>query len=147
MTHLLDTSVFHKYPHFDGVARAINLLNENGAVFSTCPPVIAEFCFSAQNSAQLAQYQEKIRSLLLVESDALAPLVELTQKALWAQGHVRAAGAIDTITAAYAMHARHTLVTCDTDHVHIARALQKFATRKKLRVVYVAEDGELTQAC
>lgn len=144
MTHLLDTSVFHKYPHFDGVARAVNQLNENGAVFSTCSSVIAEFCFSAQNSQQLAQYQDRIRSLLLLESNAIAPLVELTQKALWAQGLVRGAGAIDTITAAYAMHARHTLVTCDKDHVHIARALQKFATRTKLKVVYLSESGEPT---
>lgn len=144
MTHLLDTSVLHKYPHFVGVAKAVNQLNENGAVFSTCPPVIAEFCFSAQTPEQLAQFQSKMRSLLLLESGALAPLVELAQKAMWAQGLVRAAGAIDTITAAYAMHARHTLVTCDTDHVHIARAVQKHATRAQLKVIYLSEGGKST---
>ncbi len=128
------------------IQRTLDAIRTSDVLVTTCPPVVAEFCFSAKDSAQLQDFQARMHMLYLLESEELTPTLELVQKALWAQGLVRGAGALDTLTATYAIAAKQILVTCDKDHVHIARALEKYATRVRLRVIYVAESGELTYA-
>lgn len=146
MSHLVDTSVWHKYQRFPAVKQIVDDFDADGAVLTTCPTVIAEYCFSATNATSLQEFQSRISLLRTIESANLAHAVRTIQMALWSQGLVRAAGAIDTLTAAYALESDQTLVTCDADHLHISRALGRFATRERLRVLYIAENGEVTRA-
>lgn len=143
MTHLVDTSVWHKYGSFEGVRTTIDAMFEAGAIFSTCPPIIAEYCFSARDSKELKAMQEDLRQFYQVDSIALTDAVERIQRSLWGQGLKRAAGANDTLIAAYAVAADQVLVTCDTDFVHISRALQHSRSPMRLHVVCIDEAGLL----
>jgi len=81
--------------------------------------------------------------LYLLESDNLAPYVRDIQLALWAKGLARAAGAEDCLIAAYAIAHRQTVVTCDADFVHIARALVTEGTALPLSAIHIAQDGSV----
>lgn len=144
MTHLLDTSVLHKQIHFPAVASVVDELGEAGALFSTCPVVAAEFCFSARDNKQLAHMQSLLSDLYQLESDHLMSHVTEIQHALWRQGLVRAASAADVLISAYALDRRQILVSCDTDFLHIARALKRSKSASKLNVMHVRENGDLT---
>ena len=139
MTHLIDTSVWHRYARSSAVQEVIDRLVSQGALLTTCPVVRAEYCFSARDSSELAELHSDMDLLYLLESSDLTARVQQIQSALWSTGRVRAAGAADTLIAAYALHHRQTIVTCDRDYVHIARALDTSQATESLRVIHVAE--------
>lgn len=143
MSHLLDTSVFHKLGRFPAVRAAVQEVLAGEAVASTCEPVIAEYCFSARSAEELAQMQQDMHAFYRLEAPP-AGLVELIQTSLWGAGRARAAGAIDTLIAAYAIAANEPLVTCDSDFLHIALALRATQSSQRLRVIHIAEDGSIT---
>lgn len=144
MTHLVDTSVWHNVGRYPQVASALLQIEEAGAVFSTCPPVIAEYCFSARDVFELNTLQRYLADFYQLDEKPLTSAITDIQKALWKYGLARAAGAIDTEIAAYALEADHEIVTCDLDFVHIARALRLSRSRQTLRVTWIAENGEMT---
>lgn len=145
MTHLVDASVWHKYGRYVGVARAVNELDAAGAIFSTCPPVIAEYCFSAKNVFELKAMADELAQFYQLDGMSLTGPVHHIQQALTKQGLHRAVGATDTVIAAYAIAAEQVLVTSDSDFLHIAQALRKSRALGQLHVVHIAESGELTQ--
>lgn len=145
MTHLVDTSVWHKYGRYAGVAQAVNELDAAGAIFSTCPPVIAEYCFSAKNVLDLKAMADEMAQFYQLDGISLTEPVHRIQQALTKQGLHRAVGASDTVIAAYAIAAEQVLVTSDSDFLHIAQALRKSRSLGQLHVVHIAESGELTQ--
>lgn len=145
MTHLVDTSVWHKYGRFQAVARVVDELDSNGAIFSTCPPVIAEYCFSAKNVFDLRAMSEEMAHFYQLDSLLLTEPVHRIQQALTKRGLHRAVGAADTVIAAYAIAAEQVLVTCDSDFLHIAHALKKSRSLGRLHVVHIAETGLVTQ--
>lgn len=145
MTHLVDTSVWHKYGRYVGVARAVNELDAAGAIFSTCPPVIAEYCFSAKNVFELKAMADEMAQFYQLDGMSLTGPVHHIQQALTKQDLHRAVGATDTVIAAYAIAAEQVLVTSDSDFLHIAQALKKSRALGQLHVVHIAESGELTQ--
>ena len=145
MTHLVDTSVWHKYGRYAAVAEAVNELDVAGAIFSTCPPVIAEYCFSAKNIFELKSMADEMAQFYRLDSIALTEPVHHIQQALTKQGLHRAVGASDTVIAAYAIAAEQVLVTCDSDFLHIAHALKKSRSLGRLHVVHIAETGLVTQ--
>lgn len=146
MTHLVDTSVWHTYGRNPLVQEVVDSLANAGALFTTCPVVTAEYCFSARTTKELKVFQADMNLLYMIESDSLEPDVETIQDSLWCQGLVRAAGALDTIIAAYALGANQTLVTCDSGFVHIARALGASRTKSRLRVLHISSQGAITLA-
>ena len=139
MTHLIDTSVWHRYARSAEVRNEVDRLVSTGALLTTCPVVVAEYCFSARNEAELSELQTDMELLYLLESSELNFRVEHIQSALWSTGLIRAAGASGTLIAAYALNHNQTIVTCDVDYVHIARALEASATKRHLRVIHVTE--------
>lgn len=144
MTHLVDTSVWQKITRYPQVESALLEIEEAGAVFSTCPPVVAEYCFSARDIFELNTLQGFVMDFYQLDEKPLTHAVAQIQKSLWKHGLARAAGAIDTEIAAYALDADHEVVTCDLDYVHISRALKLSRSRLKLRVSYISETGEIT---
>ena len=146
MTHLVDTSVWHKYGRYPEVARAVNDLDAAGAIFSTCPPVIAEYCFSAQNVFELRAMADEMAQFYQLDGITLTEPVHHIQQALTKQGLHRAVGASDTVIAAFAIAAEQILVTCDTDYLHIASALKKSRGLGKLHVTHISGAGLLTQS-
>lgn len=143
MTHLIDTSVWHKFASHAAVRSTINQLNTAGALFTTCAPVIAEYCFSARNAEELSEMQAEMALLMELSPQEMSVTAMQLQSALWRAGRMRAAGAIDTLIAAYAIVNRQVIVTCDTGFVHIARALQTDHSEHTLSVVYIREDGSV----
>ena len=139
MTHLVDTSVWHRYARSPAVQSTVDGLVSSGHLLTTCPVVVAEYCFSARNNAELQELQTDMGLLYLLESDNLTPHVTRIQSALWSTGRTRAAGSSDTLTAAYALEHNQTIVTCDIDFVLIADALENAETTPPLRVLHVTE--------
>ena len=137
MTHLIDTSVWHRYARCPAVQRAVDNLVSSGHLLTTCPVIVAEYCFSARHTAELEQLQGDMGLLYLLESDNLTPHITTIQAALWSTGRARAAGSSDTLTAAYALEHNQTIVTCDVDFVHIAQALENAGIQHPLRVIHV----------
>lgn len=144
MTHLVDTSVWHNVARYPQVESALLQIEDAGAVFSTCPPVIAEYCFSARDVFELNRLQSYLADFYQLDEQPLTAAITDIQKALWTHGLARAAGAIDTEIAAYALEADHEIVTCDLDFVHISRALKLGPSRDQLRVTLISENGEIT---
>lgn len=145
MTHLVDTSVWHKYGRYAGVMNVVNELDASGAIFSTCPPVIAEYCFSAKNPFELTAMADEMAQFYQLDGLSLTQSVHHIQRALTKQGLHRAVGAADAIIAAYAIAAEQVLVTCDSDYLHIARALKKGRSQAQLSVLHISEAGPVTK--
>lgn len=139
MTHLVDTSVWHRYARSPAVQGVVDGLVSSGHLLTTCPVIVAEYCFSARNTAELEELQGDMGLMYLLESDDLTPRVTLIQSALWSTGRARAAGSSDTLIAAYALEHNQTVVTCDVDFLHIARALEVTGTMPPLRVIHLTE--------
>ena len=139
MTHLIDTSVWHRYARSPAIQSAVDSLVSTGHLLTTCPVIVAEYCFSARNTAELQELQTDMGLLYLLESDNLTPHIKSIQSALWSTGLTRAAGSSDTLTAAYGLEYNQTIVTCDVDFVHIAQALEKVRKKPLLRVMHVLD--------
>lgn len=139
MTHLIDTSVWHRYGRSPAVQTVVDGLVSLGHLLTTCPVIVAEYCFSARNTAELHELQADMALMFRLESDDLTPRVTLVQSALWSNGRARAAGSADTLIAAYALEHNQTVVTCDIDFVHIAQALEEAGTHPPLRVIHLME--------
>ena len=143
MTHLVDTSVWHHYARTPAIQDAVDGLVSTGHLLTTCPVIVAEYCFSARNTTELRDLQTDMGLLYLLETSNLAPSVRRIQSALWSIGLARAAGASDTLIAAYALEHNQTIVTCDVDFVHIANALEKTGTQSPLRVLHLTDSEQL----
>ena len=144
MTHLVDTSVWHRYGASPAVQQVVDGLVTRGGLLTTCPVVISEYCFSARSASELNELQEDLAMLYLLESDELTPFVRDIQSALWSTGHARAAGSADSLVAAYSLSHNQTVVTLDEDFLHIARALHAVKADKQLRVIRIQHDGQVT---
>jgi predicted nucleic acid-binding protein len=57
----------------------------------------------------------------------------------------RAAGAADTLIAAYAVAHKQTIVTCDKGFLHISTALKRGRKADRLHVLHLAETGTITE--
>jgi predicted nucleic acid-binding protein len=146
MTHLVDASVWHKYGRFSGVASAINALDQAGAIFSTCPTVIAEYCFSARNTSELTEMQNEMAQFYQLDARELTQTIHRIQMALVRRNLHRAVGASDVVIAAYAVSAEQVLVTCDRDFLHIAKAFRHTRNFGRLHVTHIDEAGHVIQA-
>jgi predicted nucleic acid-binding protein len=139
VTHLVDTSVWHRYARSPAIQDAVDGLVSTGHLLTTCPVIVAEYCFSARNTTELRDLQTDMGLLYPLETSNLTPSVRRIQSALWSIGLARAAGASDTLIAAYALEHNQTIVTCDVDFVHIGKALEETGIEPALRVIHVSE--------
>jgi len=143
VTHLVDTSVWHQYGRNKAVQQVVQKIVGAGALLTTCPVVITEYCFSARTATELDDLQADMALLYALESNSLTGRVNEIQTALWSTGRVRAAGSLDCVIAGYALEHDQILLTCDEDFLHISKALTQMKAEKQLRVIHVKSDGSV----
>jgi len=121
--YLVDNSVWARLASRDAgiTARLRQIERAPADLFVTCPPQVLEFCHSARTADEHVRYREQISMGFPIERAPDETLVLDIQHALWDDGLVRAAGAIDILIAAYAICNGATVLTADHDFDHIAR--------------------------
>lgn len=91
-----------------------------------CPPIAAEVGFSARNGADHTALMQRLTSFAeCSEHPASGEVLEIQNK-LWNGGLLRAAGAIDTLIAAYALKNDAIVLHYDRDFDHIATVVPGF---------------------
>lgn len=128
MRLLIDNSVWARLTDpsvADALTRALDLATPDDVMI--CSPIAAEIGFSAQTAAD----HRRLTSQLAVFRDCpvhpTAQEVLALQNALWSAGLLRAAGATDTVIAAYAIANDATLLHYDRDFEHLAAVAPRFS--------------------
>lgn len=128
---LVDTSVWARLATTPEVVDELKKIVElvSPADLLVCPPVALEYGFTAPSG--------KAHSVLIAQLDAFGQcdvhpdqeeVVDI-QSRLWNGGLLRAAGAMDTLIAAYAMKNDAAVLHYDRDFEHIAAVVPGFAHR------------------
>lgn len=94
-----------------------------------CPPVALEYGFTARTGKDHSVLMEQLDSFGECESHPTRDEVMEVQSRLWNGGFLRAAGAMDTLIAAYAVKNAAAVLHYDRDFEHIASVLPGFAHR------------------
>lgn len=120
--YLVDNSVWARLATADATitARLRAIERAPADLFVTCPPQVLEFCHSARTSDEHASYRERIGLGFPLERAPDESLVLDIQGALWREGLVRAAGAMDILIAGYAIVNGATVLSADHDFDGIA---------------------------
>lgn len=129
--YLIDNSVWARLSTDASVVDALKVVVDLARPDDVliCPPIALEVGFSARTgpdhsllAAQLEEFPECTEHPSVEE-------VMLIQNRLWNGGILRAAGAMDTLIAAYAMKNDATLLHYDRDYDHIATVMPDFRHR------------------
>lgn len=125
---LVDTSVFARLGFDPSITATFAQVIERVSVrqLLLCPPVAAEVGYMARDPRQHTNF---IRSLHEYAACPVSPTSERVldiQQALWTNGLLRAAGATDTVIAAYAIANDAAVLHYDSDFEHIAAAIPGF---------------------
>jgi predicted nucleic acid-binding protein len=94
-----------------------------------CPPVAAEFGFSARSGEEHTRLMDLLAAFPDCELSPESRDVLDIQNRLWNGGLLRSAGANDTLIAAYASKNAATIVHYDQDFEHIASVAPDVETR------------------
>ncbi|MGF1647525.1 MAG: PIN domain nuclease [Kineosporiaceae bacterium] len=118
-THLADTSVYARL-HVQSVTAAVAPLIDRGLV-ATCSVVDLEMGYSARSRAECESLAEERSGFELLDMDqSVWDAAAATQRALAADGRLRAVGIPDLLIAATAAHHRVTVLHYNRDFDHIA---------------------------
>lgn len=128
---LVDTSVFARIGYDPALTTAFATLVEEVTTrhLLLCPPVAAEVGYMASSPAR---HVGLVLELLEYAACPISPTsrdVLDIQHALWSHGLLRAAGATDTLIAAYARVNDAAVLHYDSDYEHIAAAMPGFRHR------------------
>ncbi|WIY84060.1 hypothetical protein [Propionimicrobium sp. PCR01-08-3] len=127
MRVLLDNSVLRRRNN-EAVALEIRTLDADDSVeLMSCPPQVLEFCFSAQQGVRSYDVFRDVISgwTPLLHTPSVETVLELQRK-LWEAEKYRAAGAMDTLIAAWALVNDTSVVHYDRDFVHLASVIPEF---------------------
>ena len=122
---LIDNSVWARLaiePTVRAAFEALIIANRPSSIL-ICPPVAAEYGFSARNGVEHTRMMESLSAFTECDESPKSAQVLAVQNALWNAGLVRAAGAMDTIIAAYAILSEATVVHYDRDYELIGGAV------------------------
>jgi predicted nucleic acid-binding protein len=134
--YLLDTSVWARLAS-RAVAEQVAALQSRGQVV-VATPVALELGCSARTPAEWDDVQGALATFPVLEPTGATRRAALgLQRALWAAGKVRAAGAFDTLVAALAVEHRAVVVHYDRDYEHLA------SVEPRLAHAWVAPPGSL----
>ncbi|HEX7834136.1 MAG TPA: PIN domain-containing protein [Pseudolysinimonas sp.] len=125
--YLIDTSVWARLADVE-VAAAFDAIVDLVAPFDIliCPPVAAEIGFSARTPADHATLMRELDAFEPCAAHPAPSDVLTIQNRLWTGGLLRAAGATDTVVAAYSVCNDATLLHYDRDFEHIATVIPSF---------------------
>lgn len=119
--YLVDQSIWSRVEvdqSIDGLVR--QLAHDHTIV--TCPPQVLEYCHAARDPAEYRERRVDMDSFFALRRHPTTDDVLDLQQALWDNGLMRAAGAIDLLIAAYAIANDATVLSADRDFDAIARA-------------------------
>lgn len=119
--YLVDQSIWSRVeqnPAIDALVR--QLVHDHTIV--TCPPQVLEYCHPARNPTEYRERRIDMESFFALRRHPTTDDVLDLQQALWDNGLMRAAGAIDLLIAAYAVANDATVLSADRDFDAIARA-------------------------
>ena len=128
MRLLIDNSVWARLTDptvSDALKQALDAANPDEVLI--CPPIAAEIGFSAQTTSGHRSLMEQLALFSDCPVHPTAQEVLALQNALWSAGLLRAAGATDTVIAAYAIANDATLLHYDRDFEHIAAVAPRFS--------------------
>lgn len=94
-----------------------------------CPPVAAEYGFTARTGKDHSTLMGQLEAFGECGAHPTTGDVLAVQSRLWNGGLLRAAGAVDTLIAAYAMKNDAAVLHYDSDFEHIASVVPGFAHR------------------
>lgn len=128
LRYLIDHSVWARLSTDPEVVAALkqhlDLANPDDVLI--CPPIAAEVGFSARNGSDHGTLMEQLSAFVECSEHPTSVDVMDIQNKLWNGGLLRAAGAIDTVIAAYAIKNDATLLHYDRDFDHIATVVPTF---------------------
>jgi predicted nucleic acid-binding protein len=130
ITFLLDTSALWYLARTPGAVRDWNSYIAAGA-FHICEPTRAEFLYSATGPAnrdELADMLDRLCGSCAVPKGAWR-WVDTAQYKLTQHGQHRAAGAVDLLVCAIAVHHGHTILHVDNDFSTVASVLKEVQER------------------
>ena len=119
--YLVDQSIWSRVeraPEIDALMRQV----ARDHTIVTCPPQVFEYCHAARNPRDYQRRRDFIDSFFALRRHPTNVDVLDLQQALWDNGLMRAAGAIDLLIAAYAIANDATVLSADRDFDAIARA-------------------------
>jgi len=94
-----------------------------------CPPVAAEFGFSAPSGPDHTRLMEELAAFPECELAPNSRDVLDIQNRLWNSGLLRAAGSTNTLIAAYALKNEAIILHYDQDFEHIAKVMPELKTQ------------------
>jgi predicted nucleic acid-binding protein len=126
--YLIDNSVWARLAAHPEVAAALkaklDLIRPDNALI--CSPIVLEVGFSARSGPEHSIVMRNLEAFPECSAHPEAADALLIQNTLWNHGLLRAAGAMDTLIAAYAIKNRATLLHYDRDFEHIASVMGDF---------------------
>lgn len=88
----------------------------------TCPPQALEYCHAARNPTEFRERRDDMDAFLPLRRHPTHDDVLDVQQALWGNGLMRAAGAVDVLIASYAIVNDAAVLSADRDYDAIVRA-------------------------
>lgn len=131
-TYLVDNSVWQKAGRSRRIAARLRAISTQHLII-TCPPQVLEYCYSARTPEEYSELRHEMARFLPAPRHPGVDVALDVQQSLWEFGYVRAAGALDTLIAAYAIENKAIVLNCDHDFAYIERATGLLAQE------YVAE--------
>lgn len=128
-TYLIDNSVWARLSTAATVVAALKTVVDLARPDNVlvCPPVVLEVGFSARTGPDHSALMTQLTAFPQCPEHPTADEVMLIQNRLWNGGLLRAAGAVDTLIAAYAIKNGATLLHYDRDFDHIATVMPDFS--------------------
>lgn len=126
--YLIDNSVWARLATEPTVKDALTALTAShwAASILVCPPVVAEYGFSARNAGELDILRSELSAFDECNEAPGSDLPNRIQHALWSRGLKRSVGAMDTLIASYAIVNDATVVHYDSDFDHIGSVVGNF---------------------
>lgn len=127
----MDTSVWARLPTTPEVVEELKKIVElvSPVDLLVCPPVAVEFGFTAPTASVHTALTAQLEAFGRCDNHPTQDEVLQIQSRLWNGGLLRAAGAMDTLIAAYAMRNDAAVLHYDRDFEHIASVVPGFAHR------------------
>lgn len=129
--YLVDNSVLQRLPRSRLVQAAVRAILDDDHELCCCALSLDEFGFSARSPTDHTEATGRLRRtfLYLPFSPGIDSIVLDIRAALWRAGTGRAAGVIDVVLAATAVHADATVLHYDSDFDHVAAAYPRLVSQ------------------
>lgn len=122
-TYLVDQSIWSRVEVDRSIDALVRQLVHDHTIV-TCPPQVLEYCHPARNPTEYRERRVDMDSFFALRRHPTTDDVLDLQQALWDNGLMRAAGAIDVLIAAYAIANDATILSADGDFDAIAQATE-----------------------